>query len=57
MADNTNFKPRRVTDSNDQKDEKSNLCIRGLLVDSQAIAHEIKCHRITGTVHDSSTQI
>ena len=44
MADNTNFKPRRVTDSNDQKDEKSDLCIRGLLVDSQAIAHEIKCH-------------
>jgi len=44
MADNTNFKPRRVTDSNDQKDEKSDLCIRELLVDSQAIAHEIKCH-------------
>ena len=44
MADNTNFKPRRVTDSNDQKDEKSDLCIRRLFVDSQAIAHEIKCH-------------
>lgn len=44
MTDNTNFKPRRVTDPNDTKDEKSNICIRGLLVDSQAIAHEIKCH-------------
>ena len=44
MTENTNFKPRRVTDSNDTKDEKSDLCIRGLLVDSQAIAHEIKCH-------------
>lgn len=44
MTDNTNFKPRRVTDPNDTKDEKSNICIRGLLVDSKAIAHEIKCH-------------
>lgn len=44
MTDNTNFKPRRVTDPNDTKDEKSYICIRGLLVDSQAIAHEIKCH-------------
>ena len=44
MTDNTNFKPRRVTDPNDTKDEKSDICIRGLLVDSQAIAHEIKCH-------------
>ena len=44
MIDNSNFKPKRVTDSNDQKDEKSDLCIRGLFVDSQAIAHEIKCH-------------
>ena len=44
MSSDTNFKPQRVTNTNDQKDEKSNLCIRGLLVDSQAIAHEIKCH-------------
>ena len=44
MNSDTDFKSKRVTNTNDQKDEKSNLCIRGLLVGSQAIAHEIKCH-------------
>ena len=43
MTDNFNFIPRRVIAPNDQKDENSDLCIRGLLVDSQAIAHDIKC--------------
>lgn len=44
MSEDGYFKPKRVTDPNDQKDEKSDLCIRGLFVNTQAIAHEIKCH-------------
>lgn len=44
MSSDTYFRPRRVTASNDQKDEKSYLCIRGLFVDSHAIAYDINCH-------------
>ena len=55
MSSDTNFRPRRVTASNDQKDEKSDLCIRGLFVDSHAIAYDIKCHdkssNIDGYIH------
>ena len=44
MTGDTNFIPRKVTDSNDRRDEKSDLCIRILLCDTQADAHGIKCH-------------
>ena len=44
MADDTNFISRKVTNPNDRRDEKSDLCIRVLLCDTQAVAHGIKCH-------------
>lgn len=44
MIGDTNFIPRKVTDPNDRLDEKSDLCIRTLLCDTQAVAHGIKCH-------------
>ena len=44
MTDDTNFISRKVTDPNDRRDEKSDLCIRALLCDTQAVANGIKCH-------------
>ena len=44
MIGDTNFISRKVTDPNDRRDEKSDLCIRVLLCDTQAVAHGIKCH-------------
>lgn len=41
---NTNFMPRQVTDSNDSLDEGSNLFIRKLFLNTQAITYDIKCH-------------
>lgn len=44
MKNNTNFTPKRVTDPNDRLDEDGNLCIRGLLKHTQAIANKLECH-------------
>ena len=44
MIGDTNFIPKKVTDANDRLDEKSDLCIRGLLCETQAVAYGIKCH-------------
>lgn len=44
MAEDTNFKPRKVTDPNDRLDEDGNWCIRGLFRHTQAIAHKVECH-------------
>lgn len=44
MSENTHFNPRKVTDPNDRLDEDGNLCIRGLLRHTQAIAHNVECH-------------
>lgn len=41
---NTNFMPRQVTESNDSLDEGSNLFIRTLFLNTQAITYDIKCH-------------
>lgn len=40
----THFTPRQVTDPNDILDEKSVLFIRGLFLDSHAVAHKIEGH-------------
>ena len=42
--DTTHFTPRQVTDPNDILDEKSVLFIRGLFLDTQAVAHKIEGH-------------
>ena len=39
-----NFKPKKVTNSNDRLDEDGNLCIRGLFKHTQAIAHKVDSH-------------
>ena len=44
MAEDTYFKPRKVTDPNDRLDEDGNWCIRGLFRHTQAIAHKVECH-------------
>ena len=44
MTEETNFKPKRVTDPNDRLDEDGNWCIRGLFRHTQAIAHKVECH-------------
>lgn len=44
MAEDTYFKPRKVTDPNDRRDEDGNWCIRGLFRHTQAIAHKVECH-------------
>ncbi len=44
MSEDTHFNPRKVTDPNDRLDEDGNLCIRGLLKHTQAIAHNVECH-------------
>ena len=44
MAEDTYFKPKRVTDPNDRLDEDGNWCIRGLFRHTQAIAHKVECH-------------
>lgn len=44
MSNDSYFKPRKVTDPNDRRDEDSNLCIRNLLNKTRAIAHNVKCH-------------
>lgn len=50
MLEDTNFKPRKVTDPNDLLDLKSYLCIMELFCDSQAITHEIKYHDKTSNI-------
>ena len=44
MAEDTYFKPRKVTGPNDRLDEDGNWCIRGLFRHTQAIAHKVECH-------------
>lgn len=48
--DETNFKPKRVSNLNDRLDEDGVLCIRGLLKHTQAIAHKVESHDKTPNV-------
>ena len=51
--DETNFKPKKVTNPNDRLDEDGVLCIRGLLRHTQAIAHRVESHDKTPNVDGS----
>ena len=51
--DETNFKPKKVTNLNDRLDEDGVLCIRGLLKHTQAIAHKVESHDKTPNVDGS----
>lgn len=50
MANEINFKPKKVTNLNDRLDEDGVLCVRGLLKHTQAIAHKVESHDKTPNV-------
>lgn len=50
MTNNTNFKPKKVTNPNDRLDEDGIWCIRGLLRHTQAIAHRVESHDKTPNI-------
>ena len=51
--DETNFKPKKVTNLNDRLDEDGVLCVRGLLKHTQAIAHKVESHDKTPNIDGS----